>query len=217
MFKNAAVISLATMLAISPAFAQEEAQSEGQTSEETQSEGEAQTEGQASEEASSEAAPTSDAVVPEQQQPGMRADWITGATIMSTSGEQIGPIQDIMIDSESGQVTAAIVGVGGFLGIGTKQIAVAWDQLQINYDGQEVQMDLTREEAEAAPEYVFRERQQPPAPEPATDGMGTGTGGESTGGMGTGTGTTATGGTSGMATGGEATGGGATGGEATSN
>ncbi|WP_422075289.1 PRC-barrel domain-containing protein [Tranquillimonas rosea] len=209
MFKNAAVISLATMLAVSPAFAQEEAQSEGQASEE------AQPEEQASPEASSEAVPTSDAVVPEQEQPEMRADWITGATIMSTSGERIGPIQDIMIDSESGQVTAAIVGVGGFLGIGTKQIAVAWDQLQIDYDGQEVQMDLTREEAEAAPEYVFRERQQPPAPEPATDG--TGTGGESTGGMGTGTGTTATGGTSGMATGGEATGGGANGGEATSN
>ena len=57
---------------------------------------------------------------------------------------------------------AAIVGVGGFLGMGEKQIAVPFDQLSVNYDAQEIVSTLTKEEAEAAPEYVFREREAAP-------------------------------------------------------
>ena len=73
----------------------------------------------------------------------------------------------MIIDGEAGTVKAAVIGVGGFLGIGEKQIAVPWDQLTINYDAQEISSDLTKEEAEAAPEYVFREQ------EAAPDAMGT--------------------------------------------
>ena len=39
-----------------------------------------------------------------------------------------------------------------------------WDQLTINSDAQEVTTELTKQEAEAAPEYVFRKRETAPAP-----------------------------------------------------
>lgn len=111
----------------------------------------------------------SDVLVQEQAQNELRVDWITDATLRSPDGETIGGIEDLILDGDSGQLSAVIVGVGGFLGIGQKSIAVAWDQLEINYDAYEVTTNLTREAAEAAPEYVFRDQEPPPAPAPATD------------------------------------------------
>ncbi|MDO5658718.1 MAG: PRC-barrel domain-containing protein [Paracoccus sp. (in: a-proteobacteria)] len=104
-----------------------------------------------------------------EQQQGMnelRLDWLTGSSVysMTPEGEKVGDIRDVIMDVDSGQIKAAIIGVGGFLGIGEKQIAVAWDDLTINYDANQVTTTLTREEADAAPAYVFRDRESAPAP-----------------------------------------------------
>lgn len=95
----------------------------------------------------------------------LRLDWITDATVTSPTGDAIGDINDLIMDADTGQMVAAIVGVGGFLGIGEKQIAVPWDQLTVNYDAQEINSNLTKEEADAASEYVFRDRSDAPAVE----------------------------------------------------
>lgn len=110
---------------------------------------------------------SSDKVAREQSGNELRIDWIAGASVTSPDGTDIGSVNDAILDAETGQMIAAIIGVGGFLGIGEKQIAVPWDQLTINYDAREITTELTKEEAEAAPEYVFREREDAPAPAPA--------------------------------------------------
>ncbi|MDO5646523.1 PRC-barrel domain-containing protein [Paracoccus sp. (in: a-proteobacteria)] len=92
----------------------------------------------------------------------LRIDWITGTTVHAPDGTSIGSINDLII-SEDGQMKAAIVGVGGFLGIGQKQIALPWSDLTINFDAREITSTLTKEEADAAPEYVFRDQAQAPA------------------------------------------------------
>lgn len=126
---------------------------------------------------------SSESVVREQTQNELRLDWITGTNVKSPDGETIGDINDVIVDGETGELTAAVLSVGGFLGIGSKQIAVDWSKLKIDYDANEISSDLTREEAEAAPEYAFRDQEQPPAP-----AMDTGTGMGTTGtGMGSGT------------------------------
>lgn len=128
-------------------------------------------------------APEAEAVVREQAPNELRVDWITGTQVTSPDGEGIGNINDLILDGETGEMSAAVLSVGGFLGIGAKQIAVDWSELQIDYDANEISLDMTREQADAAPEYVFREQEQPPAPAPE----GTGTTGTGTGsGMGTG-------------------------------
>lgn len=106
-------------------------------------------------------------VAQEQAANELRLDWVTGASVVTADATPIGDINDIIVDSETGQMIAAVIGVGGFLGIGEKQIAVPWDQLTINYDAQEITSDLTKEEAEAAPEYVFREQEAAPGAAPA--------------------------------------------------
>ncbi|MRX51714.1 hypothetical protein GI374_15020 [Paracoccus sp. S-4012] len=108
-----------------------------------------------------------DVVVRDQAPNELRVDWITGATVESPTGENIGSINDLIMD-ETGQITAAIVGVGGFLGIGEKQVAIDWANLKIDFDGQRLSTDLSREAADAAPGYVFRERTAAPAATPMT-------------------------------------------------
>ncbi|MDO5613956.1 MAG: PRC-barrel domain-containing protein [Paracoccus sp. (in: a-proteobacteria)] len=111
----------------------------------------------------------SDKVVHQQTATELRLDWITGAAVHAPDGDKIGDITDLILDGNSGQMSAAIIGVGGFLGIGQKQIAVPWDRLTINFDAREVTSDLTRDEANAAPEYVFRTQETAPADQPPVD------------------------------------------------
>lgn len=99
----------------------------------------------------------------------LRLEWVTDATVTAPDGTAIGDINDLIVDGDTGQMIAAVIGVGGFLGIGEKQIAVPWDQLTVNYDAQEINSDLTKEEAEAAPDYIFREREAAPDVAPAGD------------------------------------------------
>jgi hypothetical protein len=55
-----------------------------------------------------------------------------------------------------GQVRAAIIDFGGFLGVGSRKIAVAWDALRFPPNAKKVGrigLELTRDQAQAAPEY----------------------------------------------------------------
>lgn len=112
-----------------------------------------------------------DAVVSSMAPNELRADWVTGATVMSTQNETIGRIEDVIIDTSDGAVKAAVISVGGFLGFGAKQIAVDWSELNIDYDGREITLALSRDEADAAEAYRFREQASPPPPAP-TGGTG---------------------------------------------
>lgn len=119
----------------------------------------------------------------------VRSDWVLGSTVRSPDDEVIGTINGILIDADDGNVTAVVIDVGGFLGFGAKPIAVDWDELDLQYDASLVQLDLTREQAEDAAEFSFREQETPPPPEaPAGTGTGTGGTGDGMGGGGTGTG-----------------------------
>jgi sporulation protein YlmC with PRC-barrel domain len=68
-------------------------------------------------------------------QPGqvMGSD-LRGTRVYGSNNESIGDISDLLIDKQ-GQVVAAIVGVGGFLGIGQKDVAVPFQALEIVPEG----------------------------------------------------------------------------------
>ena len=53
---------------------------------------------------------------------------ILGKSVRSNAGEDMGRIVDIIV-SRDGQIRAAIIDFGGFLGIGTRKIAVDWNAL----------------------------------------------------------------------------------------
>jgi sporulation protein YlmC with PRC-barrel domain len=78
--------------------------------------------------------------------------------VMNSANENIGDINDILIDRE-GKVAAVIVGVGGFLGMGEKDVALPYDQLTFGKDDNNelvIGTSATKESLESAPEYSKR-------------------------------------------------------------
>ena len=55
-------------------------------------------------------------------------EGILGREVRSTADENMGRIVDVLVD-RSGQVRAAIIDFGGFLGVGSRKIAVDWNAL----------------------------------------------------------------------------------------
>ncbi|HEX8167304.1 MAG TPA: PRC-barrel domain-containing protein [Beijerinckiaceae bacterium] len=65
-----------------------------------------------------------------QQQPGQwLASKLIGTTVVGPNNESIGDVNDVLMEKD-GRAAAVIVGVGGFLGIGEKDVAVPFGQLE---------------------------------------------------------------------------------------
>ena len=79
---------------------------------------------------------------------------VLGKDVKSAKGEDMGRIVDVIVDW-SGQTRAAIIDFGGFLGVGSRRIAVDWNALHFEpqQKGDQITLDLTRDQVKAAPEY----------------------------------------------------------------
>ena len=77
-----------------------------------------------------------------------------GREVRNGTGENLGRIVDVLVDKD-GQVRAALIDFGRFLGVGTRKIVVDWDALHFAPadQGDPVTLDLTRDQLNAAPEY----------------------------------------------------------------
>jgi len=82
-------------------------------------------------------------------------EGILGREVRSAADENMGRIVDVIVD-RSGRVRAAIIDFGGFLGVGSRKIAVEWNALHFPPPGQanaKITLDLTRDQVKTAPEY----------------------------------------------------------------
>jgi PRC-barrel domain len=79
---------------------------------------------------------------------------VLGREVRSAADEDMGRIVDIIVDRSS-QVRAAVIDFGGFLGVGSRKIAVDWSILRFGSGekSNRVVVDLTRAQVKAAPEY----------------------------------------------------------------
>lgn len=82
------------------------------------------------------------------------ASQLIGLSVTGANNEKIGSIGDLIVD-QSGAIQAAIIGVGGFLGIGAKDIAVSLQAMTIMRDssGDKASVQLTRQDIELAPSF----------------------------------------------------------------
>jgi sporulation protein YlmC with PRC-barrel domain len=83
-----------------------------------------------------------------------RIESVLGKEIRSVSGETLGNVTDILVDSD-GSVRAAIVDFGGFLGVGVRKIAVAWPAIHFVQDKNAIAavLDMNKDQLRVAPEY----------------------------------------------------------------
>jgi sporulation protein YlmC with PRC-barrel domain len=83
------------------------------------------------------------------------AEGILGKEVRSAAGEDMGRIVDVVVD-RSGQARAAVIDFGGFLGVGSRKIAVDWNALSFPAPADKagrVTLEFTRDQVKAAPEY----------------------------------------------------------------
>jgi sporulation protein YlmC with PRC-barrel domain len=81
----------------------------------------------------------------------IRAKTVIGTTVRDASGEKIGTIEDIVLDKLSNNIVFAIVGFGGFLGMGEKYHPIPWSALKYDEREGSYVVPFSREMLEAAP------------------------------------------------------------------
>src|SRR3954469_21458062 len=83
-----------------------------------------------------------------------QAQSVLGREVRTSADESMGRIVDVVVDRD-GRVRAAVIDFGGFLGVGSRRIAVDWNALRFDADDKRdlVTSELTRDQLKAAPEY----------------------------------------------------------------
>jgi sporulation protein YlmC with PRC-barrel domain len=83
----------------------------------------------------------------------LAASEIKGSTVRNRQREEIGDIDEVLIEPDSGRVRFAVLSVGGFLGLGSTRVAVPWSAFEISRQGGKItyMLDATRERLEKAP------------------------------------------------------------------
>ena len=84
----------------------------------------------------------------------LAASEVKGARVINFQNENIGDVDELLIEPDTGQVRFAVLSVGGFLGLGSTKVAVPWLAFQIVSERGKIKymmLDATRERLEKAP------------------------------------------------------------------
>jgi hypothetical protein len=87
---------------------------------------------------------------------GWRASKIIGSTVENENGDTIGSVDDLILTADQ-QVPFAVLSVGGFLGIGSKLVAVSYLDLDTTQKGKTILKGATKESLTSAPEFKYAE------------------------------------------------------------
>jgi hypothetical protein len=82
------------------------------------------------------------------------SDKVEGTSVFSTNGERIGAIECVMIGKENGRVAYAVLGFGGFLGIGDDHYPLPWSTLRYDSSLGGYRADITAKQLDGAPKYA---------------------------------------------------------------
>ena len=87
-----------------------------------------------------------------------RATELKGTDVKTPTGEKLGDIEELAIDT-NGRVSYAILSVGGFLGMGDKLVAVPWGNLRFSLEGDKgdkrmITLASTKAQLDQAPEFM---------------------------------------------------------------
>jgi sporulation protein YlmC with PRC-barrel domain len=83
----------------------------------------------------------------------LAASTLTGDSVRNVAGEDLGKIDEIMIDIPSGRVAYAVLSFGGFLGMGDRLFAVPWSALKVDEDEKCFILNVDRQTIEQAPGF----------------------------------------------------------------
>ena len=100
------------------------------------------------------------------------SDRIIGTKVKDAQGKDIGEIDALIIDSQDGKVSHAVIGKGGLLGVGEQKVVVPWSEVKMtrDKDGDRVAVTMDQSKLDSAPRYERRAatRDRAPAASPGT-------------------------------------------------
>jgi sporulation protein YlmC with PRC-barrel domain len=83
----------------------------------------------------------------------LAASTMAGDHIRDAAGENLGKLDEVMIDIPSGKVAYAVLSFGGVLGMGSKLFAVPWSALKVDEDEKCLILDVDKKKLENAPGF----------------------------------------------------------------
>ena len=78
---------------------------------------------------------------------------ILGAKVINTAQEDLGKIEDLVIDARNSRVAYAILSFGGVLGLGDKHFAIPWEVLTFDLSQKMAVIDIDKDRLKNAPGF----------------------------------------------------------------
>lgn len=95
----------------------------------------------------------------------MSGSALIGTKVKNANDDTMGSINDIYLDKD-GSVKMVIISMGGFLGVGSKAVAMKWSDITYGKDGDslKVSTNLSKEALTGMPDFTVTERRKPAPP-----------------------------------------------------
>ena len=78
---------------------------------------------------------------------------LNGTNVVNLKGEDVGHVEDMMIDLSSGHIMYMVLSFGGLLGIGNKLFAVPFESITIDQENERFVLDVNKERLKDAPGF----------------------------------------------------------------
>jgi sporulation protein YlmC with PRC-barrel domain len=83
----------------------------------------------------------------------LSATTLIGDPVRNSEDEDLGKIEDLMIDLDTGCIVYAVLSFGGILGMGGKLFAIPWSSLRVDMEEECFRFDVDKETLEEAPGF----------------------------------------------------------------
>jgi len=83
----------------------------------------------------------------------LSASTLVGDEVVNNAGDNLGKLNEIMIDLPTGRIAYAVLSFGGFLGLGNKLFAIPWSRLSVDEINKRLVLDVPREVLDRAPGF----------------------------------------------------------------
>jgi sporulation protein YlmC with PRC-barrel domain len=83
----------------------------------------------------------------------LSASTLKGTSVVNRAGENLGKLEELMIDLASGEMAYAVLSFGGFLGLNDKLFAIPWETLHVDTENEKIVLDVDKQTLENAPGF----------------------------------------------------------------
>jgi sporulation protein YlmC with PRC-barrel domain len=81
------------------------------------------------------------------------AKTVIGSTVVNANYEDLGKIEDLVLDAGASRIAYAVLSFGGFLGVGDKYFAIPWNAFQFHLAEKRIVLNVDKKLLEAAPGF----------------------------------------------------------------